>query len=130
MVKIHTNKINLEALLDSNNTESRMRSQVPSPMDGGWISAAVVSRLSSLGRRPARILYNFARPFMRPIAHRLRRFLMSDFQAELTRITRTINTHSIETIRRDQLTILRDLQEIKSIVSRLETHARTASSDT
>ena len=130
MVKIHTNKINLEALLDSNNTESSMRNQVPSPMDGRWISGAVVSRLSSLGRRLGRILYKFARPIMRPVAHRIRGFLMAGFQAELARSIRTMNTHTIETIRRDQLTVIRDLQELKSMVSRLENRARAGSPDT
>jgi len=125
MLKIHSNKIKVQIIIDNINSESKkdeislQRSLVERSV------SSVASQLRPFARDFARSLYRVARPLARPLAHRVRGFLTNDLRADISRVVRTNDADNMFIIRRDQLVILRELQEIRNIVSRLESQVRS-----
>lgn len=129
MLKIHSNKMKAQILLDNSNSETAKNDQLLQPRLGERGVASVASQLRPFARDFARSLYRFARPLLRPLAHRVRGFLTNDLRADISRVVRTADADNMFIIRRDQLVILRELQDIRKIVSRLESQAKSGTRD-
>lgn len=125
MLKIHSNKMKVQIIIDNSNSEISKDDQSLQASLVERSVASVASQLRPFARDFARGLYRFARPLVRPLAHRVRGFLTNDLRADISRVVRTSDADNMFIIRRDQLVILRELQEIRNIVSRLESQVRS-----
>ncbi len=76
----------------------------------------------SLLRRVAWWLYVSARPVARPLARRWRDFLLNDVRTDISRLASNSIADELLLIRRDQLAILRELNEIRLLLTKYNTH--------
>ena len=125
MIKIHTNINNIQLILENNIPDTLSDERLLQPSFVMRTTSAIARRLRPIIWIVLRNAYHLVRPLVRPLAHQGRDFLVSDLRADISRVMRSGDSEQILLIRRDQIAILKELQDIRATLKRLEKQAQS-----